>query len=490
VAVTEAWTGKGKAAAWTNVALQAVLLAAALFVANLIAAKVPKRFDLTSRRTFSLTNASEDALRGLTYDLTIWLNKAEYEATGDKALRTALVQTEELLLEIQKRSPRIAFHRMSPAAIPRRELFLRHFTVLSPTTVYLLASLEGGRANKKVVSVHDLFEGNSATGDLTAFRGEGVLLHALRELGGSTKRIVYQTEGHQEILMEDASRMKILSDTLTRNEGVEIRRFPTLNFKSVPPDCDILLVLGPGQPFNDQETGILRDYLERGGSLLVAVRARVRTGLEPLLEEYGARVGDNFVLDPVENFGRWTELAVYDFIQHPINRTLVAMTNVQFAVPDSATVEPVNRGPSWSTVPLMRSGSQSWEEKGEMGAGKPTPRMDGDERPGPLPLVVAVEKPASKPQDARHAQARLLVWGSVTPFTNPILRHELQRDYVVNCFRWLAGRELMGIEARRVSVKPLDMKAASVERLKWAVIAGFPSVGVLLGLVVWFMRRK
>ncbi len=491
------WGRGGKSAAWTNLVLQAALLAGALLVANLIARKVPKRYDLTSRQTYALSNASEDVIRTLGYDLTAWLNLAEYEATGDKALRTALSHTQELLLEIQRRNPRIRVFTMGAGGIPEGEFFQKHFSVISPTTIYLVAALGPGKTNKKIVSVQDLFEGNSATGELTAFRGEGVLVHALRELGGSTRRIVYQTEGHQEYVMEDAVRMRTLQRVLAHGEGVEFRRLDLMQTKSVPLDADALVILGPAQPFRDHEIGLLRDFLERGGSLLVAVRARVKTALEPLLEEYGARVGDNLVHDGVEyNPPRRTDLLVRDFQVHAINRTLVMMANVSFVVPECSTVDPVEkRGAGWATVPLMRSGPQSWEEKGETGPGKPTPRPDNDERGGHLPLVVAVEKPASKPLDARHAQARLLVWGSATPFTNAVLGadpfvNEFQRDYMVNNFRWLVGRELMNIDSRKVSVRPLEASAGAIGRLKLAVVWGFPSVGVVLGLVVWFLRRK
>jgi hypothetical protein len=478
---------------WLQLALQAALLLGILVVANLLARRSPARIDLTSRRTYVLSALTEELLRGLPCELVLWLNSDEYEAGGDKALRPALVRTRELLREFARRNPKIRSYDMSAQGVPERELFQQHWSVISPTTVYLLALRGTETPAKKMVGVYELFEGNAVTGEVTAYRGEPVLAQAIRDLVGGVRKIVYQTEGHQEYLTDDARALGYLAHYLTRNEGVELRRIRLIEYKSVPAECDVLMVMGPGQPFADHEIELLRDYLERGGSLLVALRPRVRSGLEAFLEEYGVKPADAVVLDGMEYFPpRRTDLAVRQFNVHEINRSLVTMANVTFRLPDCAPVDPVDkRDPAWTILPLVRSGPASWEEKGPMGPGvnpKPDPP---EERVGNLPLVVAVEKPASKNPGKR---AKLVVWGSVAPFTNAVLNagglpQELQVQYVANHFRWLAHREMVGIDPQKISVKPLEMSAEALARLRWVVLAGFPAFGVALGVLVWFLRR-
>jgi hypothetical protein len=478
---------------WLQLALQAGLLLGILLVVNLLARRSPARFDLTSRRTYALSALTEELLRSLPCDLVLWLNSDEYEAGGDKALRPALVRTRELLQEFARRNPRIRFYDMSAQGIPERELFQQHWSVVSPTTVYLLALRGTDPASKKMVGVYELFEGNAVTGEVTAYRGEPVLVQAIRDLVGGVRKIVYQTEGHQEYLTDDPRALGVLAQYLTRNEGIELRRIRLIEYKSVPVECDVLMIMGPGQPFSEHEIGLLRDYLERGGSLLVALRPRVRSGLEEFLEEYGVKVADAIVHDGTEYFPpRRTDLAVRQFNVHEINRSLVTMANVTFRLPDCAPVDPVDkRDPNWVIVPLVRSGPASWEEKGSIGPGvspKPDPP---EERVGNLPLIVAVEKPASK---ASGRRAKLIVWGSAAPFTNAVLfaggiLQDLQIQYVANHFRWLAHRDLVGIDPQKISVKPLEMSAEALVRLRWVVLAGFPAFGVALGILVWFLRR-
>lgn len=487
------WTPRRRALAWTNLALQSALLLALLVVVNLIARRSPSRIDLTSRRSYRLSNPAEDALKNLSYDVEIWLNSDRYAMSGDKSLSVAMLRTRDLLEEFRKRTPRLTVTYIGSGEREAMPRFRQHWSSMSPATIYILATVGTGRVNKKAVEVQQLYEGNAVTGEVTAYRGESVLITALRELGGGVKRIAYESEGHEEYVTADKARLGALRHHLTVDEGIEVKRLPLIEFNAVPDDCELLMILGPAQPFKDHEINVLRDYLERGGSLLVAVRPRVKTGLEKLLEEYSVAVGDNWVHDH-KSFTPplMTNLVVKDFNVHDINRSMV---NLQFDMPEACTIDAVPRkDPAWRITPLAMAGATSWAETGEIGPDR-RPRPDGDERQGDLKLIVVVEKPASRKIDDRHKTAKLDVWGSVMPFTNAVLypagrRNDLQLQYVINHFRWLMDRELMTIKPESISVRPLDLTADQVGKLKGIVLIGFPAFGVALGLLAWFFRRK
>ncbi|HUR39374.1 MAG TPA: hypothetical protein VM222_07765, partial [Planctomycetota bacterium] len=218
-----------------------------------------------------------------------------------------------------------------------------------------------------------------------------------------------------------------------------------------------------------------------------------KTGLEPLLEEYGVKVGENIVCDPVQYAPPYyTNLRLVDFNgAHTVNR---GMVNVPFLLPQTCTVDPIQkRAPGWTITPLAMAGPNSWEEKGEIVPGTP-PKPDADERVGNMKVIVAVEKAVTR-QDAKRKVAKLDVWGSALPFTNALLNHQavfgaVQGQYVVNHFRWLMERELMDIQPKKVTVKPLEMSGEALNHLFWVVVVGFPAFGISLGLLAWFLRRK
>ncbi len=486
------WGARRRAAVWINVVAQSLLLLALLAVVNLIALKSPKRWDCTSVGAYTLSSIAEDLLQGLTYDVEIWMN-ADPGSVEDKSLPAAFLRTVNLLEEFRKRTDRIKVNFITTQEAGQVRTVMQHFGMVSPATMYILITHPDKRTNKKALEIYSLFEGNALTGEVTSYRGEPVLIQAIRDLGGAAKRIVYEVGGHQELLTADATSLGVLERFMTMNEGVDFRKMVPVEYNSVPPDCDVLMILGPKQPFVQKELDLFRDYLERGGSMLVAVHPKARTGLETLLEEYGARVGDNVVHD-AQNFvpPRMTDLLVTDFNFHEINRSMV---NLGFRLPDCCTVDPVSKpaGEGWSIVPLLRSGPGSWEEKGPL-EGTRRPVADGDERTGPQSLVVVVEKPATKARQ-KDQKAKLIVWGSAAPFTNGVLYNkgmfqQLQVQYITNHFRWLADRKILEITVPPVAVRPVDMSEVQVSTLRWVTGAGFPAFGILLGVLAWFIRRK
>lgn len=491
----KAWGTRARAWAWAHFWIQILLLLTFLVLANLLAGKVGGRFDLTSRRSFGLDPVTEDALRRLDYDLEVWLTPWEFALnTGDdKSLRVAWARTSDLLEEFRKRTARFRVTYINPLDRGEAARLMRHWPQVLPNTLYLLATHGPERVNKKTIDLMQLYEGDPRTGTIVAYRGEAVLLQALRELAVSTKRLVFETFGHKEILTEDPRSMALLTQHLISHEGIEFRRLDTAGNMKVPEGARMVVVLGPAAAFQPAEVEILREYLERGGSLFVALRARVESGLEKFLEEYGVRVNPAVIVhDPVDCVPpRQSHLRVRRFNDHPVNRV---MAGAFLTMADSCSVEPLEKGPGWKTVPLAQSGPESWAEKGPVGPDD-RPRPDKDESQGPQNLIVAVEKALPESGSGGPRQAKLVVWGSAHPLTNSGLSpggyvNAFQLQYVVNTFRWLMDRETMEVGSRPVRIDPLQMSPRELNQVWWISSVGFPMVGVILGVLAFLFRRK
>jgi hypothetical protein len=490
----QVWGRRKRVLAWVHVSIQVAVLLALLVMLNLLANKFPWRKDCTSRQTYGLSAMAEDMLRNLKYDVEIWINPETYATTDDKALPTAYKLTQDMLEEFRRRTDHVKVYDIAGVNTPRMDVFQKHFgATVTPATLFVLVTLEGGRTNQKMIDIQELYIGNGLTGEISAYKGEPVLVQAITDLGGNSKRFVYESEGHRETLTADVRRMGTLANFLHVNEGIEFRRLPLSDYKTVPIDCDLLMIMAPEQPFIEHELEVLKEYVERGGSLLVAVRPKVRTGLETFLEEYSVKVGENIVCDPERcKPPNITDLQVVDFNVHPVNRNMV---NVQFLMPQSCTIDPIQRKDNnWTITPIAMAGPQSWGEKGST-AIKDNPKRDPDEPYANLKLIVTVEKTAAHPMDANHKIAKIDVWGSSSPFTSQVLRspydfQTVQGQYVVNHFRWLMERELLKIEHRKHIIRPFEISAPALKQLGIVVIVGFPAFGVALGVMAWFMRRK
>lgn len=487
------WGRRKRSLAWVHFSVQLAVFAAVLLMANLLARKFPARIDLTTSRAYAVSPIAESMLKELKYDVTIWVNQATYTTSADKALPIAVERTRVLLDEFRRRTDHVKVYILTDQTTPGYDVFSRKFPVVPPATLFILAQMPGGRENQRQVDIQELYEGNGLTGEISVYKGEPILVHVIQELGGAAKRIVYESDSHHETLTADVTKMSLLTNFLKINEGVEFRRLPLSDYKVIPVDCDLLMIMAPELPFSEAELETLKDYLERGGSLLVAVLPKVKTGLEYLLEDYGVKIGQNIVCDPQQYYGsNITNLRIVDFNgAHTVNR---GMINVFFELPKSCTVEAIaKKDPAFTITPVAMAGPNSWEEKGDITPGNP-PKNDPDERSKDMKVITISEKRVTR-ADAKRKLAKIDVWGSHLPFTNAVLRASVnfsqpQGQYVVNHFRWLMERELVDIEPKKVTVKPLEMSGEALDRLFYVVVIGFPAFGIMLGMLAWFLRRK
>src|SRR5437016_3177358 len=87
--------------------------------------------------------------------------------------------------------------------------------------------------------------------------------------------------------------------------------------------CAVLVVGGPKIALLPREIDAVRAYLAKGGNALFMLDPFVRTGLEPVIREYGVVVDDDIVIDEASHF--WADVsspAVTDYNRHQITRDL------------------------------------------------------------------------------------------------------------------------------------------------------------------------
>ena len=114
-------------------------------------------------------------------------------------------------------------------------------------------------------------------------------------------------------------------------------------------DCAVLVVAGPKVALLPAEVEAISAYLVAGGNALFMLDPFVRTGLEPVLREYGVVVDDDIVIDEASHF--WADVsspAVSDYNRHQITRDLPLTF---FPGARSLSPDP-QRVPGTSVVPL------------------------------------------------------------------------------------------------------------------------------------------
>lgn len=483
------WGMPGRARQWGLVALSVGLLAFILVGLNLLSRAQFRRFDWTIDRKYELEDATVKKLEALDKDVTIYLTGPGQDiASSDRSINQVWQRVEVLCQEFQKRTKRIRIVHVTEDMAVLDEL-KRHFNEPQANMIYVVSHLGAENYGRKVIVVSQgsFYDGDPNSGKVLNFHGERWLLAALNAVTITKKRIAYSLIGHDEL--RDVTGLRRLIDLLKEREGIELYPYPLREAGKIPDDAEFVMVVWPKTTPSPAEFDALRDYLFRGGRLFVALQPTTQTGFDAFLEEYGVSVGKGVVVDRRENTGSVNQLRVQRFGPHEINSGVVSL-NSAFTMPITSTVEAREKVPQHVQVsPLLFSGPEAWEETGTAQV-RPVP--DPGERTGQMSLAVAVQFRLAKPGMWNREDGRIVVWGSAYALTDANLYVMPNVEYILNNVRWLTGHEeqIADIKPKRPSQQPMDIPAAALKRIKWVTIAGFPALGVLVGLVAWFIRRK
>jgi len=214
--------------------------------------------------------------------------------------------------------------------------------------------------------------------------------------------------------------------------------------------------------------------------------------MEELLEHWGVAAG------PEEAVGltlTGRELVVTEYGDHAITRNLKKVTTMFYmprALEPLGDVGPVAEIPADKprVTVLASSTADGWAEAD---LSQTPPRYDpGVDRPGPVPIVLAVEKGAVGEIDVEIRPTRLVVMGDSDFVSNGALRSGVggNRDFFMSALNWLLEREaLLAISAKAPWELRLDMDRRRMRMTFLLIVGAMPALAAFAGVVVW-QRRK
>lgn len=455
----------------TSAILSAVLSIALLGMLAFLSTRYHARWDWTEARTHSLTDQTRKLLAGLEQDVEV---TAFFQPIAAGPAR-------DLLGRYEYESPRIKVSFVDPQT--------------RPGLVKELGVDPSKLANGLLVM--KLGEEKTEVSDLN----EQALTNALVKLTRRDSKKVYFLTGHNERAIEggDAGKeqgFQAARDALA-NENYEVETLLLAAKGEVPEDADAVIAAGPTRPFHPSELDALRRYMERGGALMALVDPRAATDLYGLLEEWGAQIGDDVVVDRVQGlFGRPVSPFAAEYPAHPITEGLREPTLFHVARSVMAKDEAAP-----ALVSLVRTSEESWAERDIEGLfrdGKAT--LDGDDLRGPVSIAVAGEldlNGASAPDEAGEEEApaaeraRLVVVGDSDFASNGLIGQFRNRDFFVNSVNWLLGDvEAISIRPNQARASRLQLTPQVFAQLRYLSLFVLPEAIAVAGVLVWWRRRR
>ena len=257
----------------------------------------------------------------------------------------------------------------------------------------------------------------------------------------------------------------------------------------VPDDADMLMILGPRRPFLEDEMNAVRDYLDRGGALVLALEPGGEFTLEGLREDLGVDYEPAMVMDD-----EWTlstdrrGLVTNQFSMHPAVTTPSRQSlsnSVVMLGPGSFT--PLGDREGVKTESIVESPLSSFADLN----GNFT-FDEGVEEQRNYFLAVAVERTdgGAGPGEEASAGMRALVYADAEIFSDRWIGAMLNPYLVRDGILWLHGEEAFAGEV--VSEEDIPVLHTRAENVFWfyTIIFGAPAAVLGLGLAIVYRQRR
>jgi hypothetical protein len=332
-----------------------------------------------------------------------------------------------------------------------------------------------------------------------AFTGEQAFTSAILDVTRATKQKIYFILGHGEMDPFDTTPdrgLSLLAGELgLRNFDVQIVDLPTV--RALPPDAALLVIAGTQGRYSPAEQELLRRHLTtQAGRLLLLLQPGMPHGLDYLLDDWGVLADDVLVVDPsAEGRADTGDLVAYPADStHPVisflfdNKMALRFGPSRVVRPDPGR----SLDPGLSVLPLVGASPNAWGERSYRERGRPT-RDATDLLPPPrLSLGTASERVPPKgalPFSVRGG--RLLVFGDADWIANQRLAAGGNAALALAAVNWLADRDAqLALPPRPIERFQLSLTSAQLGRLRLTLLLALPAAAALLGLLVYWNRRR
>jgi ABC-type uncharacterized transport system involved in gliding motility auxiliary subunit len=255
----------------------------------------------------------------------------------------------------------------------------------------------------------------------------------------------------------------------------------------IPADCEVVTDLGPRSTYSPDEVQTLKNYLARGGRLLLMYDPEfpVTPEMQSLLGDVGVGVGTGMVLDPVNHSGTEVDkVAVPYYPPHPITDQ-VALT----VFPGPRPLALRGSIPEIQATALATTSQESYVRPTapDPAQSAASPESKPAAEHGPAVLAVALQ---GNWPEGEHKPFRLVLVGSAGFATNTFFPYASNGDLAVSMLRWLADdRAAPKLKPATYSMSEVRLTHREMQLTFLLIEIMLPLSVIAFGTAVWRRRR-
>ena len=460
-----------------------IIVLGLVVVANYVASQSSKQWDFTREGIHTLSPQTTGLLKRLDKDVKIFAFYSRTEA--------AYPLVADVLGKYYRMNSRVQYEVIDPQLRP--DLVEQYKITDSGPRLVVTAGIEEARAKS-----------------LT----EEEITQAIMQAVSDTTKTIYYMTGHGEPAIDDgenAEGYKNFADALV-SEGFKISPLSFVNppkkndsralnldasregSLKVPNDVSYIVVAGSKSSLLEPELVALKDFVSRGGRLLVLVEHRIQSGIENLLSDVGIEVRDDLIVDPnplnrMIGLGPAAPMVIPTEEEHPITKGLKVTAVVSTARSLGIKAIGAKSKLDFSPLALLRAGESAWGETNL--ADGMAEEDDGDTLEDVYAAVASTAPLGTRDATKVSNEARVVAFGDSDWLSNKYLSMQGNRDLILNVLNWLVERE------DRISVRPslrnsnkLNIHGEDLNYLKFFSMDILPVIFIAMGLGIVLVRRQ
>ncbi|HVU07533.1 MAG TPA: GldG family protein [Verrucomicrobiae bacterium] len=469
-----------------DVFARTILVLAVIVMVNFLGAKFFGRFYMSSQTHVELSSRSEEIVKSVTNNVAVTL----YYDKSDDFYPTIVA----LLNEYRSANPKISVKTVDYTRdAGEAEKVKEQYKLNSPTAKNLVIFDCDGHvkiANGDALTDTKLEPVPNSTDHEyrrkpVAFKGEMLFTSMLLAITNPKPFKAYFLQGDGEPSLTDSGEQSYMKFAAVLQQNyIDIEPVQLFGDDKIPDDCNLLIIAGPTSMLSNTELQKIDQYLSQGGRLFALFNYFSRDkqiGLEPILTRWGVAVGANQVQDPNNHTAGGQDVIVYNFSQHPVVDPLTGYA-LQLILP--RTISRID----WKNPPANAP------EVTELAFSSSASVLAGQSALAPrsYSLMAAVEqKPAAGVANAR-GMTRMIIVGDSFFLGNRQIDSGANRDFLGYAVNWLLDRTtlLKGIGPQPVTEFRLILSQTQMQHIRWLLLGALPGAVLLLGGLVWLVRRK
>jgi ABC-2 type transport system permease protein len=453
--------------------LLTLIVIAALIIVNLVADLIPVRIDLTWNKMYSLSEQTYDVLDNLDKDITIYY-------VGEQGSVSPLI--EEIVNRYTSRNSRIRTDYIDPVRDPiTAQKYTKDGSQLSAGGLVV----ECGEIFR-IIRQYDMYNFSQTS---SGFQPESLaveqrLTSALLYVSGAEMPVVYELEGHGETALDYNTRKQM------ELENFELKGLNLLGLDEVPEDADLLIINAPLRDISEEETEVLKAYLENEGKALFMMDLLIQDlpNFQSLFQVYGVKMTNSLVIEGEQ--GRYIGGNPLYLLPQYGNHDIVSpikSNNIPLVVHGGQAIEILETKRNTLTIDTLLSTSEKAFARSATSSQTSLEKQE-DDLTGPFPLAVAIEDSIYNLAANESYVTRMVVIGNAGFMSSG---WEGSIDLFLNSLNWLHEREeTISIRPKPLGVKPLTITDTQLKIYGALALLVIPLACLAAGLTVWLRRRN